>query len=156
MKAKIIIVTGILLAGVLTYHGFANNSLPKTYDYAWLAGNWVGDGFGGTSEELWSQPSEDGTMMGVYRHHNANGSINFYEFMLLDESGLRLKHFNPNMEGWETKEEYVTFEALEFSKNQIKLKGLTFENKSETEMEIRLKMNTKEGFKTEVFHMKRK
>lgn len=126
-------------------------------EYAWLAGSWVGDGFGGTSEEVWSQPSEDGTMMGTYRHHKADGSLNFYEFMVLDKTGLRLKHFTPDLLGWETKEDFVTFEMVSFDKDRIELKGLVFERKSETEMEIRLKMRYGDDrVETEVFKMTRK
>ncbi len=127
--------------------------LPK---YAWIAGTWTGDGFGGTSEEMWSQPSEDGTMMGTYRHHNGDGSLNFYEFMIMDSTGLRLKHFNPDMVGWESKEEFIHFKTIEFTENKIVLKGLTFERMSASEMEIRLDMTMKDGtLKTEVFQMKR-
>lgn len=133
--------------------GFTQQNLP----YAWLAGNWTGDGFGGTSEELWSQPDADGTMMGTYRHHKGDGSLNFYEFMVMDSTGLRLKHFNPDMTGWETKEDFVHFKAIEFTADKIVLKGLVFERKSDTEMEIRLDLKMKDGSKrTEVFKMKRK
>lgn len=126
-------------------------------DYAWLAGSWVGDGFGGTSEEMWSPPSADGTMMGVYRHHKGDGSLNFYEFLILDKTGLRLKHFTPDLVGWETKEDYVTFEMVDFSPDKIELKGLVFERKSDNEMEIRLRLRMGDGeVKTEIFKMKRK
>lgn len=124
-------------------------------DYAWLAGRWTGDGFGGTSEEIWSPPSADGTMMGVYRHHNADGSLNFYEFLVLDKTGLRLKHFTPELTGWETKENYVTFEMVEFTADRLVLKGLIFERKSDTEMEIQLRMKRGDKVETEVFLMKR-
>lgn len=124
--------------------------------YAWLAGNWSGDGFGGVSEELWSQPSADGTMMGTYRHHKGDGSLNFYEFMVMDSTGLRLKHFNPDLIGWETKEDFVHFKAIEFTENKIVLKGLVFERKSDTEMEIRLDLKDGDKKWTEVFKMIRK
>jgi len=124
-------------------------------EYAWLAGSWSGDGFGGTSEESWSLPSPDGTMMGMYRHLDAEGKITFYEFLILDETGLRLKHFTPDFIGWETKEEFVTFEMVKYNKDIIELKGLIFERKSENEMEIRLKLRKGDAVETEVFKMKR-
>ena len=124
-------------------------------EYAWLAGSWTGDGFGGTSEEKWSMPSPDGTMMGMYRHLDAEGEVTFYEFLLLDESGLRLKHFTPDFIGWETKEEFVTFEMVEFNKDKVELKGLVFERKSENEMEIRLKLRKGDVVETEIFKMKK-
>lgn len=124
--------------------------------YSWLAGTWVGDGFGGTSEEMWSEPSADGTMMGTYRHHKGDGSLNFYEFMVMDSTGLRLKHFNPDMMAWETKEDFVHFKLIEFTENKIILKGLVFERKSETELEIRLDLKNGDKQWTEVFNMTRK
>lgn len=150
-----IFVFGLLLSALV----FAEGDPKKKFniqDYAWLAGSWVGDGFGGTSEEMWSPPSEDGTMMGVYRHHKGDGSLNFYEFLVLDSTGLRLKHFTPDLTGWETKEKYVTFEMIEFDKDKIVLKGLTFERKGENEMEIRLKLKYEDRVETEVFNMRRR
>ena len=122
-------------------------------DYTWLVGHWKGDGFGGVSEEVWTAPA-DGTMMGMYRHLK-DGKLNFYEFLLLDKEGMKLKHFHPDLKGWETKDEYVTFPMVEFSKDKLVLKGLIFERKSDTEMEIRLRLRMGEEIKTEVFHMKR-
>ncbi|MEX0288905.1 MAG: DUF6265 family protein [Flavobacteriaceae bacterium] len=123
-------------------------------DYSWLAGHWVGDGFGGISEEVWTLPA-DGTMMGMYRHIK-DGKLVFYEFLLLDEQGLRLKHFNPDLKGWETKDEFVSFPMVSYTADKLVLKGLSFERKSDTEMEIRLRLRKGEELTTEVFQMKRK
>jgi len=149
---RLILTTTLFTLWIL--QGYSQEKLPN---YAWLAGNWTGDGFGGTSEELWSQPDANGTMMGTYRHHKGDGTLNFYEFLVLDSTGLRLKHFNPDLEGWETKEDYLHFKAIEFTEDKIVLKGLVFERKSDTEMEIRLDMRMKdESIHTEVFKMTRK
>lgn len=131
----------------------AQNADPN---YAWLSGTWTGDGFGGTSEEMWSQPSEDGTMMGTYRHHKGDGSLNFYEFMIFDSTGLRLKHFNPDMKGWESKEDFVHFKMIETTENKIVLEGLIFERKSDMKMEIKLDLKDGDKKWTEVFKMTRK
>ena len=145
------IVTLILVVSALS-GAQAQEEVP----YAWLEGAWVGDGFGGSSEEVWSAPSGDGTIMGSFRHLKADGSLNFYEFLVLDSTGLRLKHFNPDLTGWEEKEDFVTFEMIALEENRIVLKGLIYERKSENEMEIRLQMRGKDGEKwTEVFSMKR-
>lgn len=130
--------------------------LAQDVPYAWLAGTWTGDGFGGTSEEMWSSPSADGTMMGTYRHHKGDGTLNFYEFMVMDSTGLRLKHFTPELKGWETKEDFVHFKLIEFTENKIVLKGLVFELKSESELEIRLDLKDGDKKWTEVFKMTRK
>ncbi|WP_436514539.1 DUF6265 family protein [Ekhidna sp. To15] len=143
---------------LLTLSVFSNSVAfgQETVPYAWLAGTWTGDGFGGTSEEMWSEPSADGTMMGTYRHHKGDGSLNFYEFMVMDSTGLRLKHFNPDMMAWETKEDFVHFKLIEFAENKIVLKGLVFELKSDTELEIRLDLKDGDKKWTEVFKMTRK
>ncbi|RNC84565.1 MAG: hypothetical protein ED557_06185 [Balneola sp.] len=123
-------------------------------DFGWLVGTWTGDGFGGQSEETWSTPV-DGTMMGMYRHYK-DGKIVFYEFLLLDETGLRLKHFNPDITSWEEKDDFVSFEMVNHTKDKIELKGLVFERKSDTEMEIRLRLRNNDGeVRTEVFSMRR-
>ncbi|MEP1095434.1 MAG: DUF6265 family protein [Cyclobacteriaceae bacterium] len=135
----------------------ASNRDKKENEYAWLSGSWTGDGFGGSSEEIWSPPSADGTMFGAYRHHKGDGSLNFYEFMVLDGSSLRLKHFTPDLIGWETKEKFVTFEMENFDKDKIQLKGLVFEQKTEKDLEIRLRLRYSEDrVETEVFSMKRR
>lgn len=122
-------------------------------EYSWLVGYWKGDGFGGISEETWSVPY-NGTMMGMYRHIK-DGKLIFYEFLLLDQSGLRLKHFHPDLKGWEEKDETTFFEMIEYSSTKIEMKGLIFEKKSENSMEIRLKLNRNGKVEAEVFTMLR-
>lgn len=149
MKKLLLLLTGIILLNV---SAFSQESFP----YSWLSGTWTGDGFGGSSEEVWSAPSADGTMMGVYRHHKGDGSLNFYEFMVLDSTGIKLKHFTPEMVSWETKEDFVHFELIEFTEDKIILKGLVFERKSDSEMEIRLDLKNGDKKWTEIFKMTRK
>ncbi len=132
--------------------GDASKNKFDIEDFSWLVGSWTGDGFGGISHETWAAPV-NGTMMGMYRHINAEGELNFYEFLLLDENGLRLKHFNPDLTGWEEKNDMLTFEMIRYTKDKIELKGLTFERKSDTEMTISLKMKRGGEFHTEVFNM---
>jgi hypothetical protein len=129
---------------------------PVEFDinnYTWLAGHWTGDGFGGVSDEVWSLPA-NGTMMGVYRHI-LDGKVVFYEFLTLDETGMKLKHFYPDMKAWEDKEDFVHFELVEATPDKLTFKGLVFERKSDTAMEISLKLKEKGVVRTEVFHMKR-
>jgi hypothetical protein len=122
-------------------------------NYSWLAGHWTGDGFGGVSDEVWSLPA-GGVMMGVYRNIQ-DGKVVFYEFITLDETGMKLKHFTPEMKAWEEKEDFVHFEMIEATADKLTLKGLVLERKSDTEMDISLKMKQNGEVRTEVFHMKR-
>ncbi|MBR9918227.1 hypothetical protein GYB29_11250 [bacterium] len=122
-------------------------------DYSWLVGSWKGDGFGGISEEIWSKP-ENGVMMGMYRHLKDDKLV-FYEFLILDKTGLRLKHFHPDLKGWEEKNETTFFQMIDCSPTKIEMKGLIFEKKSENLIEIRLKLNRNGKVETEVFTMSR-
>jgi len=134
MKTLLLIIT--LALSTLSFLEVSEPEANQSFDindYTWLVGSWEGDGFGGISHETWAKPV-NGTMMGMYRHINVEGELVFYEFLLLDENGLRLKHFNPDLTGWEEKEDMTTFEMISFSKNKIELKGLTFERTSDTEM----------------------
>jgi hypothetical protein len=130
---------------------------PKTTfnisDYTWLVGSWTGDGFGGISHETWAEPV-NGTMMGMYRHIS-KGEVAFYEFMLLDENGIQLKHFNPDLTGWEEKDDMMKFNMIQSSKNKIEMEGLTYERKSDTEIEIRLVMDQGSEPHTEIFTMRK-
>lgn len=53
----------------------------------------------------------------------------FFEFMNLDQVGdtfsLKLKHFNPDLTGWETNEEWTTFRLIEVGENTVWFDGLT-------------------------------
>lgn len=130
-----------------------NGKVFNIEDYKWLVGSWKGDGFGGTSEETWSVPA-NGTMMGMYRHIK-DGKVVFYEFLLLDETGIKLKHFHPDLKGWEEKNDMTSFEMINFSPVKIEMKGLIFEKKSDDLMEIRLRLRQGNEVKTEVFTMHR-
>jgi hypothetical protein len=120
----------------------------------WLAGHWQGNGFGGTSEEVWSTPV-NGVMMGMFRLHNAQGELVFYEFMTIDHEGLKLKHFNADLTGWETKDEHLTFNLVEVTANSLAFKDLEYKLTSDTTMEVHLVMHDEGKTRTEVFSMRR-
>ena len=50
---------------------------------AWIAGSWVGNAFGGRTEEVWTRPTA-GTMVGLYKHRGEDG-VSFYEFQVIVE-----------------------------------------------------------------------
>lgn len=102
-------------------------------DFSWLEGRWLGSGFGDLSEEHW-QPAKAGSMLGLYRQHKDNKPM-FYEFMLLtqvnDTVELRIKHFNPDLTGWEEKDEYLTFRLIGVKPNEARFSGLTFSRQAD-------------------------
>jgi hypothetical protein len=97
-------------------------------DMAWLAGHWTGDGLGGVSEEMWTAP-HDGVMLGMYRLIR-DGKPVFYELLTISEHEgsllLRLKHFNPDLTGWEDKSETVDFPFVAKTDGRLQFAGLTF------------------------------
>lgn len=124
-------------------------------DHAWLAGTWVGAGFGGTIEETWSVPDEHGVMIGMFRHLDENGVATFFEFWSLDAGGMNLKHFNPDMSGWEEKDGFVKFEMIETSKNKLVLKGLIYEKVDDRRLKISLDLEQDGTITTEFFELLR-
>lgn len=100
-----------------------------THRLAWLEGDWVGEGFGGTVEEAWLAP-RDGVMLGVFRHH-AGGKPNFYELMTITESGgeltMGLKHFHADLRGWEEKDESLVWPASDVGEDSIRFGPVLYE-----------------------------
>lgn len=127
-------------------------------ELAWLAGHWTGDGLGGQTEETWGAPS-GGVMVGAFKLVKEGKPV-FYEFMTLGptENGLamRLKHFNPDMKGWEEKEKFVEFRYIGAEGNVHRFSGLTFRRDSDDALTIFLALRQKSGEVKEMeFRMKR-
>ncbi len=105
----------------------------KVEELDWLAGFWSGSGLGGECEEVWL-PAKDGHMIGTFRFWN-NGKLAFSEFMNFVQEGesisLKLKHFNPDLTGWEEKEKWTTFKLVELGPNTAWFNGLTYERKGD-------------------------
>ena len=101
----------------------------KVEDLSWMVGYWTGAGFGGECEEVW-MPAVDGHMVGTFRFW-MEGELVFSEFMNLVQEGesvsMKLKHFNPDLTGWEEKEEWTTFRLIELGENKVWFHGLTIE-----------------------------
>ncbi len=130
----------------------------RVADFAWLEGHWQAEALGGTVDEIWSPPAA-GTMVGMFRLIQ-DGKAGFYEiFTLTEESStvlIRLKHFNPDLTGWEEKGETVDFPLVAIEEGQAFFDGLTYRRRGKDEMEVFLAMRTKDGgVKEVVFAYKR-
>lgn len=107
------------------------DSPPATLgDAAWLVGQWSGTGIGGAeAHESWLVPSGD-TMVGTFVQETAEGGILFTEHMyLMEQDGsllVKLKHFNPDMTGWEDKDGMVTFRLLATEPCALYFHALTY------------------------------
>ena len=106
-------------------------SPPATIaDVAFLVGHWTGDGLGGQFEEVWTAPKQ-GVMVGMYRGLKADGAPDFNELLVLrEEKGsliVRLKHFNPDMTGWEDKAQVVTMPFVGKRDGLVHFDGMAFQ-----------------------------
>ena len=99
----------------------------RSDDMAWLAGRWSGEALGGVSEEIWSAP-RGGAMMGMYRLVREGKPV-FYELCtIVEENGslvLRLKHFNPDLTGWEEKTRTVDFPLVAIEGGAFHFEGMS-------------------------------
>ncbi len=126
-------------------------------DAAWLAGRWIGEGLGGQLEETWSPPS-GGQMVGHFAM-SENGAPRFYEFMMLDivDGGVRMrvKHFNPDMTGWEEKDAWHTFEPVSASAEALAFDGLVIRRIDANAIEMQLQMRSNGAVREETFRFRR-
>jgi hypothetical protein len=126
-------------------------------DAAWLAGRWIGEGFGGQMEEVWTPPV-GGQMVGHFRYWRAD-EPQFYEFMMMDiaDGGVRMrvKHFNPDMVGWEEKGEWVTFEPVTAGPDALIFNGLEIRRETETRIVMTIRIRNGDTITDEVLRFER-
>ncbi|MFT5198918.1 MAG: hypothetical protein ACI87O_001578 [Planctomycetota bacterium] len=124
----------------------------KVQDLNWLAGRWVGEGFGGLCEEIWS-PTFNGEMVGTFRLINADGELNFYEFMTMKQEGdavvLRLVHLSPELRPWEEPGETTDFHLIETSESTAWFGGLTLHRDGDR-LAVYVAMSKQDGSVSEV------
>jgi hypothetical protein len=128
----------------------------KVADLAWLAGRWIGEGLGGQAEETWSEPAA-GAMVGYFRLVREGKPV-FYEIMTLVEAEgsveMRLKHVNPDMTGWEEKNDFVTFKLVKHEGTTAHFSGLTLRRSGDA-LEIFLALRSGGTVREEKFTMRR-
>lgn len=105
----------------------------KISDLDWYVGRWVGKGFGGDLEENFG-PAMGNSMVGSFRMVQ-DGTPIFYEFIaIIEEHGTlayKVKHFNPDLTGWETKDKYVTFPLVKMGEKEVWFDGLTIKREGD-------------------------
>lgn len=146
-----------LLLLLLCAPATAAESASKLDDLSWLVGAWLGEGLGGTVEEVWA-PARDGAMVGTFRLIR-DGKTSFYEIMLLAELDggveLRIKHFHPDLTGWEEKDDFITFRLESTEPGIARFSGLVF-RQVEGGMEIDLDLRQRDGkVRTELLRYRR-
>ena len=148
----------VCLVAVAANVNCQSDTQPTWDDISWIAGNWIGDGFGGVSYESWSEPIA-GTILGTYRHVS-DGKNNFFELFTITENEdgtfiMKLRHFNPDMNAWEDKEGQLVWEFKSVNENAFTFGPCTYKRIGDDKMEISLVMNNDGKIETEIFNFKR-
>ena len=99
-------------------------------------------------------------MVGTFRLIRDEKTV-FYEFLTLSVVDarivMRLKHFNPDMTGWEEKEKYVEFAHVKTDGSEVDFGALRFVRESADRLTILLKLRSKDGsMREEKFEMRRR
>ena len=126
-------------------------------DIAWLAGHWQGEALGGIVEEIWAPPS-GGSMMGAFKLV-VNEKTVFYEIETIRELEetliLQLKHFGPDLKGWEEKDQTIDFKLVMVTPEKLFFDGFTIEKVDDNEINMYVLISS-DGKKTEtLFNYKR-
>jgi hypothetical protein len=148
MLKRIVLFLSFLILSTSVYAQKFANTISKEKDSAsqpaqlenvkWLAGHWRGEAFGGITEEIWSPPL-GGSMMCVFRSIKDN-KVSFYELCTIVEENntllLRIKHFQPDLKGWEDKDVTVDFPLVKVTDNRLYFDDFTIEKVSPNEINM--------------------
>ena len=155
MKLILLLVFGTFLAQAQNTLAFEENGQsPKATltNIEWLAGHWQGEAFGGIAEEIWSPPL-GGVMLFSFRLV-ADGTVSFYEFGHILEIDntllLQLKHFDPDLQGWEEKDETIDFPLVKVEANRLFFDEFTIERISDKEINMYVLIEEEDGTTNEV------
>lgn len=87
----------------------------------WLVGRWVGKYGDNDAEENWQAP-RGGSMICTFRWINPDETIRFFEFFIVEASGdgilMRIKHFGPDLVGWEEKDNSTELDLVHLDKEE--------------------------------------
>lgn len=110
------------------------NMTQTVDDLSWMAGSWLGTGFGGRVEEIWSAPI-NGHMVGLCRY-DMDGELVFTEHCTISDTPggvrFRIKHFSADFKGWESSEEYIDFPLIKIEGQTAYFNGATVARTEDT------------------------
>jgi hypothetical protein len=90
-------------------------------DLAWLSGSWAGQRGSDQIEEYWSTLAGE-ALMGMFRLLRSD-QVRFYELITLVPEGaflvMRFKHFDPDLSGWEEKDESLEFVVVQCAGQKV-------------------------------------
>lgn len=119
----------LILLGAPTDTGQPVDPRLRVSDLSWLEGCWQGTGFGKRVTECWMR-APDGRMTGMFQLIGDGGAQEMSEIFVLDDfedgPAIRLKHFGPELIGWEAHDAFVVFELRETGPDFARFDGLTY------------------------------
>jgi hypothetical protein len=121
---------------------------PASVDQlAWLAGSWVGSGMGAEVTETYSAPL-GGRITGHFAMADGKGGVAFTELVDYVPVGrslaYRVRHFNPDMTGWEDKTgKAILFALVAVEKDHWFFDGMTIERTAANAMTMWVRTNDK-------------
>lgn len=148
IAGAIIAAWGSTLAAQETRVAEPGSTSPPAYvqQLWWLEGLWQGEGIeGAAATESWLPPTGN-TMVGTFIQQTAEGGILFSEHMHIIEEGgslvFKLKHFNPDLTGWEDKDGMVTFRLLSAEFCAAYFSGLTLRCEGPDKLVVAVRMKS--------------
>jgi hypothetical protein len=91
-------------------------------------------------------------MMGMDRLVR-DGKVVFHELMALVQEGgslvLLLKHFNPDLSGWEEKQKTVDFRLVGLREGIVQFEGMSFHREGDAKLSVYLAIEGKDGARHE-------
>ena len=92
-------------------------------------------------------------MVGAFKVVRENQPY-FYEFVgISEEEGsltLKVKHFSPELHGWEDKDGYVSFPLVKLGRHEAYFSGLTYRRTSDTELRAYVAVKQEDGHLEEI------
>ena len=124
---------------------------------AWLTGHWVGEGLGGHVEELWL-PERGGAMTGVFRML-AEDRVRFYELITIQRSedglAMHLKHFHPNLHGWEGQKKVLVWPATDLGPHHVTFGPVRYELVNHNELRATIQVGEGDAARAETLELRR-
>ena len=121
-------------------------------DVSWVSGYWLGEAFGGKTEEVWTSPLGN-SMMGSFKLV-VEDVIQFYELCTISEENeslvFRLKHFHNDLKGWEEKNDMIEAALVKIDGNRAYFNDFTFERVNKTTLNIYVIFKKKDGQEEEM------
>lgn len=126
-------------------------------DLRWLLGCWHGEAFGDAADECWVS-APNGRLTGLFQLLDGPNQ-RFSEIFVLDvfdgTPELRLKHFHPDLTGWEDKDGFIRFRLLETGPDFARFDGLLYRLEADGTLVIELRMRRDGVVVTETMRFRR-